>query len=139
METRDKIILVILVYLSILALYKEREMLGCDDKSVIDVFTSNPPCNNSNNQLSRLIRTEKPKDFFTVYNRVVIWRRSFLLSLLIIIVYHNVMNCPFDGIKMLISVLTGTFFIYFSYNFYKYHLYDYIEEEVKKTYNISLK
>ena len=139
MENRDKVILVIIVYFTILALYKEREMLGCDDKNVIDVLTSNPPCNNSNNQLSRLIRNEKPKDFFTVYNRIVIWRRSFLLSLIIIVVYHNVMNFPFDGIKMLISVLTGTFFIYFSFNFYKYHLDDYIEEEVKKSYNISLK
>lgn len=139
METRDKVVLVIIVYFAILALYKEREMLGCNDKSVIDVLTSNPDCDNSNNQLSRVIRTEKPKDFFTVYNRVVIWRKSFLLSLLIIIVYHNVMNCPFDGIKMLISIITGTFFIYFSFNFYKYHLYYYMEEEVKKTYNISLK
>lgn len=139
METRDKVILVILIYLSILALYKEREMLGCDDKSLINVLTSTPPCDNKNNQLSRIIRTEKPKDFFTVYNRVVIWRRSFLLSLLIIIVYHNVMNCPFDGIKMFISILTGTFFIYFSFNFYKYHLYHYLEEDVKNTYNISLK
>ena len=139
METRDKVILVIIIYLSILSLYKEREMLGCDDKSIINVITSTPPCNNKNNELAKMIRNERPLDFFSVYNRVVIWRRSFLLSLLIIVVYHNVMNCPFDGIKMLVSILTGTFFIYFSFNFYKYHLYDYMDNEVRNNYTISLK
>ena len=114
-------------------------MLGCKDDSIFVFFSGTPACDNSNNQMSRLIREEKPNNFFDVYKRVVIWRRSFLLSLLIVLVYHKIMDCKYDGIKMFVSIICGTFFIYFSFNFYQYHLYDYMEEDINSMYNTSLK
>jgi hypothetical protein len=130
---------VIITYMAILCVYKEREMLGCKDDNLFVFLSGTPACDNSNNQMSRLIREERPKNFFDVYKRVVIWRRSFLLSLLIVLVYHNVMDCKYDGIKMFVSIICGTFFIYFSFNFYQYHLYDYMEEDINSMYNTSLK
>lgn len=92
---RDKVIILLIVYFTIVSLYKERESLGCKDNSIIDFFTSNPLCDNYNNQYSRIIREQRPKNPFDVFNRIVIWRRSFILSLLIVLVYHFNMGVSF--------------------------------------------
>ena len=133
---RDKVIILLIVYFTILALYKERESLGCKDNSIIGFFTSNPPCDNYNNQYSRMLREDNLNNPFDVFDRIVIWRRSFILALFIILVYHFSMGYPFDGMKMLTSIIVGTFFIYFSFNFYKYHLDDYIYNEIKTSYKL---
>jgi hypothetical protein len=136
---KNIIIGILIVYLFFLSIYKEREMLGCKDNNPLDFLSGTPACDNSNNQHSRHIRHTKPKNVFDVYKRVVIWRRSFILSFLIVLIYHLIMDCTFEGIKMLTGIICGTFLIYFSFNFYQYHLDDYIEEEILNNYNITLK
>lgn len=136
---RDKVVILLLIYFSILALYKERESLGCKDNSIIGFLTSTPPCDNYNNQYSRIIREQRPKNPFDIFDRIVIWRRSFILSLLIVLVYHFSMGYPFESMKMLSSIIVGTFFIYFSFSFYKYHLDEYVYKDIIDTYDVKLK
>ncbi len=133
--------LMIILYLLVLSLYKERDMLGCKDKSIISVITSTPKCDNENNQISTFIRDKRPDDFFKAYERIVYWRRSYILSFLIVCITYLTQGIPFNGnySKMLISILCGTFFIYFSFNFYKYHLMSYMEEDIKKYYTCNKK
>ena len=133
---RDKVIILLIIYFAILAVFKERESLGCRHDNVLDFLSGTPPCDNSNNQYSRLIREEKPENPFEIFNRIVMWRRSFILSLIVITVYHFNMKYDFDGIKFLSSVIVGTFFIYFSFSFYKYHLDDYIYKEIMTSYKL---
>jgi hypothetical protein len=136
---KDAIFTFIIVYMSIVALYKEREFLGCKGNNFLEFLFRPDLCDNKNNQISRIIRDEKPKDVFKVYDRIVIWRRSYLLSLLIVLFYHYLNNCEYDPVKMLMGIICGTFFIYFSFGFYDYHLNKYIRDEINNNYDISLK
>jgi len=129
----------IIIYMVFVALYKERQLLGCKGKNFFTFLFGSNLCDNKNNQISLILREEKPKDFFRVYDKIVTWRRSYLLSTGIILLYHYLNGCKFDGIKMLVGILCGTFFIYFSFSFYDYHLNRYIEEDVKRIYDIKLK
>jgi hypothetical protein len=134
MDTKDKIIIVTLIYFIYVAIYKERESLGCKDINPLNIL--NPPCDNANNQYSRTIREELPQNPFDVFNRIVIWRRSFILSIIIVLMYHLIIGTTFDGVKFMTGVIVGTFFIYFSFSFYKYHLDDYMYNEIMKNYTI---
>ena len=138
MET-NTVFTFIIVYMGIVALYKERQLLGCKGSNFFTFLSGSNLCDNKNNEISVILREEKPKDFFRVYDRIVIWRRSYLLSTLIVLVYHYLNECKFDAVKMLAGILCGTFFIYFSFSFYDYHLNKYIEEDVKRIYDIKLK
>jgi hypothetical protein len=139
MITKDMIIIILCIYFTYLALFKERQSLGCKGDSLLNFLSSDPPCDNADNQYSRIIREEKPQNPFDVFNRMVIWRRSFLLSVIIILIYHLLLEAEFDGVKFMSGVIIGTFFIYFSFNFYKYHLDYYIYNEIMKNYNITPK
>jgi hypothetical protein len=136
---KDKIIIILCIYFVFLSLFKERESLGCKGDSLLNFLLSNPPCDNSDNQYSRYIREERPRNPFKIFDRIVIWRRSFLLSVIIILIYHTLLEAEFDGVKFMSGVIIGTFFIYFSFNFYKYHLDYYLYEEIMKNYTIRPK
>jgi len=137
MITKDKIIIILVIYFVYLSLFKERQSLGCKGDSLLTFLSSEPPCDNSDNQYSRIIREQKPENPFDVFNRIVIWRRSFLLSIIIIFIYQLISKADFDGSKFMSGVIIGTFFIYFSFNFYRYHLDDYIYKEIMKNYTIT--
>ncbi len=137
MDTKDKIIVGVLIYFIYVAVYKERQSLGCQETNPFNIL--NPPCNNADNQYSRIIREDKPQNPFDVFNRIVIWRKSFVLSIIIVLIYHLIVKVDFDGIKFMSGVIIGTFFIYFSFNFYKYHLDDYLYKEILKNYTITPK
>lgn len=137
MDTKDKIIVGILLYFIYVAVYKERESLGCQEVNPFDILK--PPCDNADNQYSYIIREEKPQNPFDVFNRIVLWRKSFILSIIIVSMYHLILKVDFDGVKFMSGVIIGTFFIYFSFNFYKYHLEDYIYKEILKNYTITPK
>ena len=139
MIIKDKIIIILVIYFTYLALFKERQSLGCKGDNLLHFLASDPPCDNADNQYSRIIREDKPQNPFDVFNRIVIWRRSFILSIIIVLIYHLIIGTSFDGIKFLSGVIIGTFFIYFSFSFYDYHLNKYIEEDVKRIYDIKLK
>ncbi len=139
MIIRDKIIIIILIYFVYIALYQERKLLGCKHKTAVDLFNLVSPCDEENNSYSSYIRNEQPENPFDVFERVVLWRKSFILSLVIVLTYNGIVGTSFDGIKFLSGVIIGTFFIYFSFNFYKYHLDYYIYKEIMKNYNITPK
>lgn len=139
MDIKDKIIVIALIYFTYLALFKERQSLGCENDGIKTFLSSNPSCNNADNHYSRIIREERPQNPFDVFNRIVIWRRSFLLSLIIVSMYHLIIRAEFDGVKFMSGVIIGTFFLYFSFNFYKYHLDDYLYKEIMKNYTITSK
>jgi hypothetical protein len=139
MIIKDKIIIILVIYFTYLALFKERQSLGCKGDNLLYFLASDPPCDNADNQYSRIIREDKPQNPFDVFNRIVIWRRSFILSIIIVLIYHLIIGTSFDGIKFLSGVIIGTFFIYFSFNFYRYHLDDYMYKEILKNYTITPK
>ena len=138
METKT-VFAFIIIYMAIVALYKERQLLGCKGSNFFTFLTGSNLCDNANNQISVILREEKPEYFFRVYDKIVVWRRSYLLSTSIVLVYHYLNECKFDPVKMLTGILCGTFFIYFSFSFYDYHLNKYIEEDIKRIYDIKLK
>ncbi len=139
MIMKDKIIIIVLIYFVYVAVYQERKLLGCKHKTAVDLFNLVSPCDEENNSYSSYIRNERPQNPFDVFERVVLWRKSFLLSIIIILMYNSIVGASFDGIKILSGVIIGTFFIYFSFNFYKYHLDYYIYNEIMKNYNITPK
>jgi len=140
MDTKDKFIIILSIYFTYLAVFKERQSLGCKGDGIIAFLTSNPPCDNADNEYSRIIREEKPQNPFDIINRrIVAWRKSFLLSITIIFMYHLITRVNFDGINFMSGVIIGTFFIYFSHNFYIYHLEEHIYKEIMKNYTITPK
>ena len=139
MDMKDIFIIILCIYFTYLALFKERQSLGCKDDNIKKFLSSEPPCDNADNQYSRIIREQKPENPFEVFNRIVIWRRSFLLSIIIIFIYQLISKADFDGSKFISGVIIGTFSIYFSFNFYRYHLDDYIYKEIMKNYTIAPK
>ena len=139
MIMKDKIIIIVCIYFVFLSLFKERESLGCKGDSLLHFLSSNPPCDNSDNQYSRYIREERPRNPFDIFNRIVTWRKSFLLSIIVVMMYHLLLEAEFNGVKFMSGVIIGTFFIYFSFNFYKYHLDYYLYEEIMKNYTIRPK
>ena len=139
MDTKDKIIIILIIYFTYLSLFKERQSLGCKGDSLLHFLSSEPPCDNADNQYSRIIREDKPQNPFDVFNRIVIWRKSFILSVIIVLMYHQIIGTSFDGVKFMSGVIVGTFFIYFSFNFYRYHLDDYMYKEILKNYTITPK
>ena len=139
MDMKDIFIIILCIYFTYLSLFKERQSLGCKDDNLKTFLSSEPPCDNSDNQYSRIIREQKPENPFDVFNRIVIWRKSFLLSIIIVTMYHLLLEVEFNGVKFMCGIIVGTFFIYFSFNFYKYHLDDYIYKEIMKNYTITPK
>jgi hypothetical protein len=139
MIMKDKIIIILAIYFVYLSLFKERQSLGCKDDNILKFLSSTPPCDNANNQYSRIIREERPQNPFDVFERIVLWRKSFLLSIIIVTIYHLLLEAEFNGVKFMGGVIIGTFFIYFSFNFYKYHLDYHLYKEIMKNYTITPK
>jgi hypothetical protein len=136
---KDKIIIILVIYFVYLSLFKERQSLGCKDDNILKFLSSTPPCDNTDNQYSRIIKEERPRNPFDVFERIVLWRRSFLLSIIIVTMYHLLLEAEFNGVKFMSGVIIGTFFIYFSFNFYKYHLDYHLHKEIMKNYTITAK
>ena len=66
MDTKDKIIIAVILYFIYVASYKERQSLGCEDTNPLNIL--NPPCDNADNQYSRIIREDKPQNPFEVFS-----------------------------------------------------------------------
>jgi len=118
-------------------------MLGCMVNGKVsdiikNVFTMTPKCDNSQNEYSKMILSTPPSDPFTIYSKIVIWRRCFILSTIIIGMYHILIGCPFDTSKIFMAVILGMIVLYLSFNFYTTHLLNYINADIKKMYTIEL-
>ncbi len=107
------LIVVVFVCMFIGAVIKEREMLGCQNSVKAIIFNS-PPCDN---QTSPATQSQS-------ITRIVHWRRAFILSSIFIVPF-----CLFNELSFVITctgLLLQTSLLYFSYNFYDYHVYNYL-------------
>ena len=118
----------VVLYIFIYALLKEREMLGCQN-SLNAILLNKPICNNEKSPLISKINGESDASTNIVY-----WRRAYILSVLIIIIYTALYcNKLVMNWKVFVGILISTFFIYFSLNFYDYHLNRYIYAKISAT------
>jgi len=124
-----------IVGLSLYALYKEGEQLGCTSDLMCD-------CDNAN---GKVVKGSAPAQDDTVdqllnkidyaseaSSRDVVWRRSWLSGVILItiawlVIYYKI---P-DQQEMLAGAIIIAAGLYFLYNFYKFHMYDHITKNIK--------
>lgn len=113
----------ILLYFFVLAIFKEREMLGCQN-GFSAIFLNNPTCDNIN---TNVVNSPDPLE------EMVVWRRAYILAFAIIFIYNCLL---FQSLRVNINtffgIMVATFFIYFSTNFYHYHLYRHVLAKAKE-------
>jgi hypothetical protein len=61
----------------------------------------------------------------------VYWRRSYILSFIIVNIFNLVTGFKLDAKKVLIFIIISMLIIYFHFNFYSYHFYDNIYKVIK--------
>lgn len=119
----------------IYAIYKERQFLGC--KNIPD----GSDCDNAN---GKAVKGTQPLvgdstqtlldkiDFAADYHdREVVWRRSVIFSFIAIILYAYLIYFSFpSAYHLLCGILVMSATMYFSFNFYKYHMSDYIKNNI---------
>jgi hypothetical protein len=116
--------IIITIYLFILSFLKERQLLGCSNHPVAIIF-NNPVCDNVGSPIISKLRNKKIT-MKEAYDDVVLWRRAYLLSF-VIVMLNNAFGGKYDiDWGVLNNILISSFVLYFSYNFYDYHLYRYI-------------
>ena len=135
---KDKIALIIVIFIVLISIYKESQMLGCNN-NLFKILTFDTNCKVENNHIIKYLHEHKPIDPLLSFDRVVFWRRSFIIAFSVYLIYYLIYDFKFDSVKMLIVLLSSTFVIYFSLNFYQFHLNYYIENEIRKMYEIKLK
>ena len=77
------VVIILICYFLYVAISQERRLFGCN-QNPFDIIT---PCKENDNTYSSYIRSQRPQNPFTVFEKVVYWRRSFILALIIIITY----------------------------------------------------
>ena len=122
-------------------LFKERQSLGCPD------IPTGEDCDNAN---SKVVKGTSPSNtdsvpqlldkikFAASYNdRDVVWRRCVIYAFLSTIIYAYIIYAGFPSEYHLfcgILIIGGVF--YFSYSFYKFHMRDYIKDNIYNSYDI---
>lgn len=128
-------VLCIFFIIYLYALYKERQALGCPD------IPNGKDCDNANGKAVKgtmpvvadtnstiLNKMEEAANFS---NRWVMWRIGFVISLPCIVLIYFILDGKFPTSKELV---VGTFVIsaivYFTFNFYKFHLINYVQNNI---------
>lgn len=129
---------IILVVVLLYALYKEHQALGCDA-----VIT----CQDCDNQNGKAVIGTKPSildsteeiyakiDKAASYtDRFVTWRICYIVGFLaaIIIAFILYQTLPTE-LELLIILLTVGILLYFTFNFYNFHLVKHIEKNIKES------
>lgn len=78
--------------------------------------------------ISKFCEDPQPENISRV---AVYWRRSYLLSFIIINIFNLTIGFKLDAKKVLIFILISMLIIYFHFNFYSYHFYDNIYKVMK--------
>ncbi len=117
------------------ALYKEREALGCP------TLPDGTDCDNANGKAIRGTDPQKTDSLETLFSKIkkaadfadrwVMWRIALLISvpctfLIFLMLYKRI---PTE-IELLTSIFVITALIYFTLNFYKFHLINYAEKNI---------
>ena len=135
------IVYAIIAILLIYAILKEREALGCP---------SLPDIGDCNNEIGRAVYGTKPSssdnnetlyskiDRAAAYNnRFVFWRVAFIISFIgAFIVWFILFRRIPNQVELVVIMLVFSSIIYFTNNFYKFHLSDYIKRNISKSVEI---
>jgi hypothetical protein len=128
-------IYIVIIIIILFAIYKERQALGCpnipdgtdcDNANGKAVKGTKPSNNDSNNVIyEKIILGSK------VSERMVTWRLSLLLSFFCVFIMYFFMyqRIPLEK-ELAIGMFVITAIVYFTLNFYKFHLYDYVENNI---------
>ena len=131
----------IIALICIYALYKERQALGCPK------LPSTDDCNNKN---GKAIRGSEPYIYDSnsnicsklklagAYNdRFVFWRLSLLVSLVSSVLLWFVLYRRFPTEwELVVSMIVISSVVYFTQNFYKFHLSDYAKKNIYEAVDI---
>lgn len=117
------------------ALYKERQALGCPN------IPNGTDCDNANGKAvkgtnplltdSLEILFKKIKEAADFADKWVMWRIAFLISVpaILLIYYFTYHRLP-DEKEMLIGMFVITAMVYFTLNFYKFHLINHAQKNI---------
>lgn len=134
------IVYILIGCLIIYALYKERQALGCKcipdgtdcDNANGKVVIGTSPQNNDDKQKL------KERLFLAVdsHSRFVVWRLALILAFIscMIIWFMAFQRIPSET-ELLISLFTIGTLIYFSFGFYQFHMWRYVQDNAKRTIN----
>ena len=125
----------------IYALYKERQFLGC--KTIPD----GSDCDNPNGKAVKGSEPLSSDDSQTLLNKIdfaskytdreVVWRRSVIFSFIAIVMYAYLIYAAFpSAYHLFCGILIMAAVMYFSFNFYKYHMSDYIKNNIQASTDI---
>ena len=131
----------LVVLVSIYALYKERQALGCPD------FPNIEDCDNKNGKAvkgsgphprdSNLIICSKLKLAGAYNDRFVFWRASLLVSLVSSVLLWFILYRRFPTEwELVVSMTVISSVVYFTQNFYKFHLSDYAKKNIHQAVEI---
>jgi hypothetical protein len=122
------------------AFLKERSMLGCP--------MLYGECNNDIAKPLKNTMPSRSDDISSLFNKIikasswtrntVYWRRSYIISFMVIIAYSWIFNSRFPTER---ELLLGMFVLFsilcFSFNFYQFHLNNVAEERIENLINLS--
>jgi predicted membrane channel-forming protein YqfA (hemolysin III family) len=123
------------IILLVFALWKERQALGCPEGLTL------ADCNNSEGKAVRGTRSspldptpvvvEKIKEASNFADRWVMWRIGFLLSFpCVILGYFFLHHDVPDERTLVVCMFVITALVYFTFNFYKFHLINYAKKNI---------
>jgi hypothetical protein len=124
--------------LLVYAIYKERQALGCrlipngsDCRNDLGktVIGTKSDLSDSNEELY-----EKLKNAIYAGDRFVVWRLSVILAFIcgLVIWCMCFQRIPTET-ELLVSLVTISALIYFSFGFYKFHMWDYVHKNAEQT------
>ena len=130
-------IIVFLIY----AYYKERQALGCPN------IPTGQDCDNANGKAvkgSAPNPQDEPDVLFTkisyaagFWDRWVIWRIAILAAAVsVMMIYFFLYERVPEENELAIGVFVIAAVIYFTMNFYKFHLYSYVENNINQSINL---
>lgn len=126
------IVYIVIGVLFVYAVYKERQALGC--KTVPD----GTDCDNANGKAvkgtfpflhdTKEVLKEKIELAVRAHERFVVWRLSFIIALISTLAIWAMAFSRFPHeSELLLSLFAIATLIYFSYGFYHFHLWSYVE------------
>ena len=130
-----------LVIIVIYAVYKERQALGCptvpngtdcDNANGKAIKGTQATVNDSNTTL--LFKINKASEFT---DKWVIWRLALILSMFCVLTIFFILYQRFpEEQELFVGMFVITALVYFTFNFYQFHLMDYIKQNIQMATNI---
>jgi hypothetical protein len=131
-----------IILIVLFVIHKERQALGCET-----ILPFGRDCNNANGKVVLGTRGNPNDSVKTLEDRIkygsksmdrfVVWRLGVIIGFIGTILTYYILYQRFPTeIELVVGILIITFLIYFSFGFYNYHLFSFIERNT--SYNIDL-